>query len=77
MCESDHYEKDLKPVKVKTDELHDFTYQGDGIPTKLLENIRLDPMTYNYAYCKKIHNEHGFKTGYMLVFGEKIEPKTK
>jgi len=71
MCDCEIYDREMKPVKVSVNEEHRYTYtDSKGVETVLLDHIKLMPMNYNRAFCKKIIDEFGFKTGYMFVFGE-------
>jgi len=72
MCDCDMYWRDLKtPVKVETGIPSTFAYQNGSESTDLITGISMPDIRYDRAAWKIIRNEQGFKTGVMLVFGEK------
>ena len=75
MCDCDMYWRDLDtPVKVDTGINHTFAYQSGSESTTLIAGISMPrDIEYNRAAWKIIRNEHGLKTGVMLVFGEKAD----
>jgi len=74
MCDCNIYSRDMTPVKVDTGERHTFVYQSGSKETTLISGISMpSDIEYNRASWKIIRDEHGFKKGVMLVFGEKEE----